>query len=228
MLAGDHDVSRLDRNGRAGGKGDAEVGSRQGCGVVDTVADHDRTGGEVGDEFGLGLGCRLGLDLLRFESQLTADRLGDGAAIAGQHPHGQPHRSQPIHGLTGVGANLVRYQQCADALLIDNDLACGQVVAEDFDTTSVDDTAHTPAGKRLEVGDVRKGETSVLSGAHDCAGDGVFAGGFDRSGESQQLVLGEGSIFDFNVPGGRSTGRKGAGLIENDQLRSRGPFDRFG
>ena len=122
-IDGEHDVGRFGGGGRAAGAdGDAHVGECERGGVVDAVADHDRSTGALFELDGVDFlgGCPFGEDVV--DADDGPDGLRVVLAVAGDH-HDAPDAvpAELANGSGGVGADRVVEEQRADGCAVDLD-----------------------------------------------------------------------------------------------------------
>ena len=249
------DVGRFDGDIGAGANGNAHIGSGQGRGIIDAVADH-------GNLFALGLELAdlllliLGEDLCHHpvDAGLAADGLGGFLVIAGEHHHIDAqlfefsnglaagrldhigHRDQAKHG-AGPLCLADKEEWCFTLLgqAVCLGLQFGRVHLQDAQqpaVASVNHDAVDPAPDSLPLGRakvLRFGEGDALFGSilHDGIGQRMLRTLFHRCCQRNQLVGSE-AVQGQHIGHPGSALGDGAGLIQNDGVHQVGGFQALG
>ena len=230
VVAGEGHVGGLDRGIGAGrAHRDADIGSGQGGGVVDAVADHrDRAlRTELCDRSGLVLRAQFGADVL--DPRLGGEGAGGASVVAGEHRDPDALRGEGTDDLGDLRAQLVADADRGDRLAVavdDHDrhallLQPRDLVAEESGVEPTRAADRDPRAVELAFDAVTclLGHALGCRGLRRCSGDrgreGVGAVLLQRRRPRQRLRLGHAVGGEHRGDGGLVAGQ-GAGLVDRD------------
>ena len=246
----EHHVRSGDGDVRACADGDADVGAGQGGRVVDAVADHghDALFLEPADHGLLAVGTHAGNDLVH--AGLGGNGSGRPFVVAREHDGVEAHVLEFLHGAGAVFLDDVGHGHKPEKAPVPGKAERGLALAGKLFGTAPrtvgkgagrGNEGKASAGKRaspelrpqpqarqsLEVLHLGRHQPPSLGQSCDSLGQGMFGATLQGRGQREEFLL-RNALCRQNVRCGRFAAGDGARLVEDDDLRLAGLFERDG